>query len=129
MEWKGIEWVIPIYKLLILLVPIYAFIALRRRVKRNELTKTRGILYYSGLALSPVVTYTIFFFGLTGLEEMTNTAILSEGFGRSFLLLIGLGLIAWLITLIIFGIALAFMRNPVLSPNQANTADAKNRRG
>jgi hypothetical protein len=111
MDWKGIEWVIPIYELMILLLPVYGFIALRRRVKQSELTKIRGFIYYSGLAITPVVMYTVFFIGLTGLEEMTDKAIVSEGLGRSFLLLVGLGLIAWLIALIVFGIALAFITN------------------
>jgi hypothetical protein len=129
MDWKGIEWVVPLYELLILLVPIYGFIVLRRRVKRKELTKARGFLYYSGLVISPIVMYSVFIIGITGIEEMLDTAIVSEGLARSFFLLVGIGLIVWLISLAIFGIALAFMRNPELSPKQANTADAEHRRG
>lgn len=129
MDWKGIELVIPIYELSILLVTIFGFIVFQRRVKQRELTKTRGFLYYSGLTISPVVIYIVFFFVLVGLEEVINTAILPEGLGRSFLILIGFGIIIWLISLIIFGVVLAFVSSSTLSPNQANTTDAKKRRG
>lgn len=130
MEWRGIEWIVPIYNLLILLMPIFGFIAFWRRIKQKALTKARGFLYYSLLVISPVVTYTVLFFGLVGLEEMTHTALLSEGLARSFLIMIGFGLIVCLVSLAIFGIALALISNQALSPNQANPrADVKNRRG
>lgn len=129
MEWRGIEWIVPIYNLLILLMPIFSFIAFWRRIKQKALTKARGFLYYSLLVISPVVTYTVFFFGLVGLEKMTNTALLSEGLARSFLIMVGFGLIVWLVSLAIFGIALALISNQALLPSQANPADVKKRRG
>jgi hypothetical protein len=127
MDWRGIEWVVPVYEVLMLLVPVYGFIAFRRRVKQKVLTKTRAFLYYTGLVISPVAIYTIFFLGLVGLEEVSKTAIITEELARSFLILIGLGLVVWLVSLIIFGMALTFISSSASSPNQANPTAGKKR--
>ena len=91
------------------LVPIYGFIALRRRVKRRVLSKRRAFLYYAGIVIAPVVVYVIFFLGLVGLEEMSDGAIVSEGLARSVVILTGFGLVVWLLSLVVFGIALTFI--------------------
>lgn len=106
MDWQGIEWVILVYEVLMLLVPSYGFIAFRRRVKNRALTKGRAFGYYAGLVISPVAIYAIFFLGLVGVEEVTETAIITEGMARSGLILTGFGLVVWLVSLIIFGISL-----------------------
>lgn len=129
MGWQGIEWVVPIYEVLMLLVPIYGFIAFRQRVKHNVLTKTRAFLYYTGLVISPVVIYTVFFLSLVGLEEVAKTTIITEELARSVLILIGLGLVVWLVSLIIFGLALAFVGSSASSRNQVNSVGAKKSRG
>ena len=127
MDWQGIEWVIPVYEVLMLLVPVCGFIVFRRRVKHKVLTKARAFLYYTGLVISPVAIYTIFFLGLVGLEEVSQAAIITEELARSSLILIGLGLVVWLVSLIIFGMALTFISSSALSHNQALTG-AENRR-
>ena len=129
MDWQGIEWVVSVYEVLLLLVPVYGFIVFRRRVKHKVLTKARAFVYYTGLVIAPVVMYTILFLGLVGLEEAAKTAIITEELARSALILIGLGLVVWLVSLIIFGMALPFISSAAASPNQANPADAKKRRG
>ena len=127
MDWQGIEWVVPIYEILMLSLPVYGFIVLRRRVKHNALAKVRAFLYYTGLSISPVVIYILFFLGLVGLEEVTGTAILTEGLARSVLISIGFGMVVWLVSLIIFGITLTFISSSASSPQRENPADAKNR--
>ena len=127
MDWQGIEWVVPVYEILMLSLPVYGFIVLRRRVKHNALAKVRAFLYYTGLSISPVVIYILFFLGLVGLEEVTGTAILTEGLARSVLISIGFGMVVWLVSLIIFGITLTFISSSASSPQRENPADAKNR--
>jgi hypothetical protein len=116
MDWQGIEWVVPVYGVLMLLVPVYGFISFRQRVKHKVLTKARAFLYFTGFVISPVAIYAIFFLVLVGLEEVAKTAIITEGLARSVLILIGLGLVVWLVSLIIFGMALTFIGNSASSP-------------
>ena len=129
MDWQGIEWVVPVYEILMLAVPVYGFIVLRRRVKYRGLAKMRAFLYYTGLVISPVAIYTLFFLCLVGFEEVTGTSIITEGLARGVLISVGMGLVVWLVSLIIFGITLTFIRSSASSPNRENPADAKNRPG
>jgi hypothetical protein len=129
MDWQGIDWVVPVYEVLMLLMPVYGFVVLRRRVKHEVLSKVRAFLYYTGLVISPVAIFTFVFLGLVGLEEASKTAIITEGLARSVLILIGLGLVVWLVSLIIFGMALALIRSSGSSHKQANPANAKKRCG
>ena len=67
MDWQGIEWVVPVYEILMLAVPVYGFIVLRRWVKYRGLAKMRAFLYYTGLVISPVAIYTILLLALIGI--------------------------------------------------------------
>ena len=129
MDWRGIEWVVPVYEVFMLVVPVYGFIAFRRRVKQKVLTKARAFLYYTGLVISPVAIYTVLFLGLIGIEEVTKVAIITEGLARSVFILVGFGLVVWLVSMIIFGMTLTFIHSSASSPNQANPAAVKREKG
>ena len=110
MDWRGTEWAIPVYEAAICIVPFYSFFLVRRRIRRGQLTRIRAFLYYSALSLSPPVIYSGYFFGLVGLEDATNMAIVTEGLAATFLILIGFGLCAWLASSLIFGLSLYFVK-------------------
>jgi len=128
-DWQGIKWVVPVYGVLVILVPVYGFIVLRRSIKKKLTTKTRAFWYYTGLVISPLIIYTLFFFGLVGFEEISKQSIITEGMARSFIIVIGSGIVIWVVSLITFGIALIFISISASSPNQTNPADAKRLRG
>ncbi|MGB5895357.1 MAG: hypothetical protein WBG58_14365 [Ignavibacteriaceae bacterium] len=112
MDWQGIEWVLLLTWLSMIVVPIYTFITLLLRVKRGVEEKPRAIRYYAGVVISPIIFYGLFFFGLVGLKEFTQIDLVTEGLARSFIIVIGIGLIIWLVSLIIFSITIAFLRRP-----------------
>lgn len=116
MDWRGVEWVIPLYELAMLVVPIYGFVALRRRVKRRTLAKLRAFSYYTGLVAAPIALYILFFFSLVAIDNVTQVGVISEGLARTLFLMVGFGLLIWLVSSILFGIVLAFTRNSALSP-------------
>ncbi len=117
MEWRGTEWIIPVYEVVMLVLPVCGFIALRRRVKRNVFTKARAFWYYTGFIISPVALYALIFLGLVCLEEVTRMSLVTEELARSFLILMGLGLVIWVVFSIIFGITLTFIRGSSSSPD------------
>jgi hypothetical protein len=112
MEWQGIEWVLLLYWLSMLVVPIYTFITFFLRVKRGVMEKFRAIRYYAGFVIIPVILYGLFFFVLVSLEEIAKINLVTEEFARSFFVVIGIGIIIWLVSLVVFGITLAFLRKP-----------------
>ncbi|MEW5974860.1 MAG: hypothetical protein AB1898_03525 [Acidobacteriota bacterium] len=70
-------------------VPLIAFWRLRRRVRLGLLSKSRAIALFWLLAFLPPIAFVGGFFSLVGLEELTGMAIISEGLGRSFFLVVG----------------------------------------
>jgi len=110
MDWQGIEWILLLYWLSMLVVPIYTFITLLLRVKRGVDEKPRAIRFYAGIVISPIILYGLFFFGLIVIEELAKIDLVTEGLARSFFIVIGIGLIIWLVSLIVFSLTLKFLR-------------------
>ena len=112
MDWQGIEWVLLLYWLAMLVVPIYAFITFLLRVKRGVEEKPRAIRTYAAIVFIPIILYCLLFLGLVGLENLAQIDLLTEGLARNFVLVIGIGLIIWLLSLFVFILTLAFLRKP-----------------
>jgi hypothetical protein len=119
MGWYGIEWVIPIYGVVVLLTPIIGFIIFQRRIKRRASTKPRAYAGYLAVVIMPPMLYALFFLILVGLEDLFDAALISETLARSVLVLTALGLAIWLVSAIIFGLTVMFIRIPPL-PADAN---------
>jgi len=92
------------------MVPTFIFITFFLRVKRGIMEKFRAIRYYAGIVIIPILLYGIFFFVLVSLEQVAQIDLVTEELARSFFLVIGIGLIIWLVSLLIFSVTLAFLR-------------------
>lgn len=69
------------------------------------------------------------FFGLVGLEEFTGHPYLSEGLGRSFLMVAGFGGLVWLLSTVLFLITTSFIKIDGNTTQQGAAADSKQRGG
>ena len=98
----------------ILAVPILVCRAALGRVRAGRTGKLKAFVFYGLAALSPTALYVAFFFALVGIEELTGSALVSEGMGRSFLIVVGFGLLVWLLVLIPFTVLIARARVHVL---------------
>lgn len=107
---RGVEWVLRLYELAIVVVPVYGVVWLRRRVKRGTMKKLRAFWCYAGLVLIPVIVYTLFFLVLVGVEQISRISLITEELARSLAIVIGLGLSIWLISSVSFGFSLAFTK-------------------
>ena len=88
----------------IVAVPIAVLFMALRRVRTGRIGKLKAIALYGLAALSPTVLYVAFFFALVGIEELTGAALIAEEIGRSFLIVVGFGLLVWLLVLIPFAV-------------------------
>lgn len=111
MEWRGIEWAVPVFEMVMLVFPCFAFVVFYRRVQRGVLKKSGALWRYAAWVVAPVIGYALFFFTLVGIEEVTRMSVLTEGLARSFLLLVGMGVAIWLISTLAFVITLLFVKN------------------
>jgi hypothetical protein len=88
----------------------WAWRRLRRRVVAREVTRIAASVRYGGWAVAPLLLFVGFFFGLAGLEELFDSAIIPELLGRAALpiamLLLGVAALGWLC----FSVFCAFSR-------------------
>ena len=77
-----------------------------RRGAQGKIKATLGCFAY---AILPLLAYVLVFLVLVGVEEWTSLALISEGFARSLLPVIGVGTLAVLCLTLIFAIAAGFM--------------------
>jgi hypothetical protein len=108
MDWQGIEWIMPGFALLMLVVPVWRFAVYRRRIRRGGLGRGRAVAYFAVSALVPVLLYLVMLLALVGLEELAGLALVTEGLARSAVILVGFGLLVWLVSIAAFVIAHAF---------------------
>jgi polyferredoxin len=110
-----------------LVLPVYAFITFYRRVKRGVLKKSRALWRYASLVITPIILYVLFFLALVGFEELTHISVITEGLARTILILVELGLTIWLVSILLFGVALVFIKSQPSSPNKAAAPDRRGR--
>ena len=89
---------------------VFIFIWQLHKVKNGKLSKRKAIVLYSGFTIAPIILYVLIFFILVGIEEFLNKVIISEGFARSFLIIIIGGSIIVAVTSLIFSIVLQFLK-------------------
>ena len=98
---------------LIILIPIGVFARQIQQVRRGTRRKFKGaILLFFSYSILPVLTYALVFLVLVGVEELTKLSVITEGFGRTLLLVVGIGSAEVLLLTVIFAIAVWFLRVP-----------------
>lgn len=122
MDWQGIEWAVPVFEVVMLALPVYAFITLYRRVKGGVLKKSRAMWRYASIVIAPIILYVLFFFALVGFEALSHINVITEGLARTILILIGLGLTIWLVSIIVFGVTLVFIKSQPSSSSKITSS-------
>lgn len=97
---------------LIVLIPIGVFARQIQHVRRGTRRKFKGTILFLSFSILPVLTYALVFLVLTGVEELTRLSVIAEGFARTALLVVGIGLAEVLLLTVIFAITVWFVRVP-----------------
>ena len=95
---------------LIVLIPIGVFIRQIQHVRSGMRGKVRGALLFFCFSLMPVLAYALVFLALIATEEVTKHAVISEGFARTLLLVVGIGASEAVLLTGIFAIAVSLLR-------------------
>ena len=64
---------------------VYMFRSLRRKVKHQQCSKPKAVLWYAGASFLPLILFVLLFLATVGLEELTGAAWISELFARSLI--------------------------------------------
>ncbi len=109
------ESILQLYQLAMLVMPVYGFVSLRKRIRYTGLSKTRAALRYAGMVFAPMLAYAAAYFLAIGVEMVLGVNLVSEEIARSFPLAIVLGLAVWLISVTAFAVGLYFVRSATAS--------------
>jgi hypothetical protein len=97
---------------LIILIPIGVFARQIQLVRRGTRRRVNGAIFFFAYSILPVLTYGLAFLVLVGLEELTTVSVITEGFARTLLLVVGIGLAEVLLLTVIFAVAVWSLRVP-----------------
>ena len=106
------ESVLQLYGLAMVILPVYAFVSLRKKLRHQRLGKPAALIRYVGLVVAPIAGYTCVFALALGIEELTSYSMVSEEIARSFALAVVLGALIWLLGTAIFALSLLFLQSP-----------------
>ena len=98
-----------LYQLAMLVLPVYGFVSLRKRIRYGGLSKKRAALHYVGMVFAPMLAYAAAFLVAIGVEAVLDVNLASEEIARSFPLAIALGLVVWLVSVMVFAVGMVFV--------------------
>ena len=104
------ESILQLYGLAMVVLPVYAFVSLRKRIRYERLSKKAALLRYAGLVAAPIPGYAVAFGLALAVEAVSPFSVISEEAARSFVLAVVLGVIVWLLATAIFALGLLFVR-------------------
>ena len=95
--------------LLYILYLIVIFYWQLEKFKERKRSRLKANVFHAILIFVPIVLYCATFLGLVGIEEITHKAIVSEGFARSFPMVIVVGSVVSIFSMLIFAVTLMFI--------------------
>ena len=80
-----------------------------RRVQDGKISKKKAIVLYVGYTFTPLILYSLVFMSLVGIEELTHSAIIGEGYARTLPFVIVVGAAIVIITTLVLSIVMLFV--------------------
>ncbi len=106
------ESILQLYGLAMVVLPVYGFVSLRKRIRHQGMKKSAALLRYMGVVVAPIAGYACLFGLALGVEAVTPFNPISEEAARSFVLAIVLGVLVWLLATTVFSLGLLFVHDP-----------------
>ena len=103
------ESILQLYQLAMVVLPVYGFVSLRKRIRYGGLSKKRAALRYAGMMFAPMLAYAAVFLLAIGVETLVDVNVVSEEIARSAALAIALGLVVWLVSVMVFAVGMIFV--------------------
>jgi hypothetical protein len=107
---RMMESILQLYGLAMVVLPVYAFVSMRKKIRHDHLSKSAALLRYIGVVTTPIAGYAVAFGLALGIEALSPFSLVSEEVARSFVLAIVLGVVVVLLATIIFALGLFFLR-------------------
>ncbi len=104
------ESILQLYGLAMVVLPVYAFVSLRRKIRDDGLSKPTALLRYIGIVVLPIIAYAGLFGLAVGIEAVTPLNLVAEEVARSFVLAVVLGLLVLLLGMAVFAVGLLYVQ-------------------
>ena len=105
----AMESILQLYQFAMVVLPVYGFVSLRKRIRFGGLSKKRAALRYAGMVFAPMLAYVAVFLLAIGVEMVVDVNLVTEEIARSAPLAIALGLVVWLVSNMVFAVGLVFV--------------------
>lgn len=104
------ESILQLYGTAMVVLPVVAFVSLRKRIRYGALSKRGALFRYAGMVVVPIAGYALAFGLALGAEAVFPLSLVPEEVARSFVLAVVLGVLVWLLALATFSLGLLFVR-------------------
>ena len=105
------ESILQLYGLAMVILPVYAFVSLRKKIRHEGMFKRSALIRYAGIVVTPILGYAVAFGLALGVEAVSPFSVVSEEVARSFVLAVVLGVLLWLLANMIFALSLILIRD------------------
>ena len=105
------ESVLQLYGMAMVVLPVVAFVSLRKRVRHEGLSRQAALTRYAAMVVMPVLAYAVVFALALGVETVAPLSLGAEEIGESVVLAVVLGVLVWLLALAVFALGLIFVRS------------------
>jgi len=105
------ESILQLYGLAMVVLPVFAFVSIRKKIRYEGLSKRAALLRYVGIVVTPILGYAAAFGLALGVEAVSSFSLVSEEVARSFVLAAVLGVLVWLLATTIFALGLFLIRD------------------
>jgi multidrug efflux pump subunit AcrB len=102
--------ILQLYGLAMVVLPVYAFVSLRKKIRHEGMPKRSALIRYAGIVFTPILGYAVAFGLALGVEAVSPFSLISEEVARSFVLAVVLGVLIWLLAITIFVSGLILIR-------------------
>lgn len=105
---------VPLAFWIAILFPIGVFVWQIRRMRRGTLSPGRAAIRFFLISVMPIGLYVLVFFLAAAIEEMCGVPMVAEGYARSLLLVLAIGVV-WvvLMTMVFAIVAMSMSRKRV----------------
>lgn len=86
-----------------------------KKVKAGKYSKRKAIGLYAVYTIAPIILYGVIFIALIGIERLTDTAIIGEGYARTLPFVIAGGFAVVIITTLLFSAVVLAMKTNKLN--------------
>ena len=105
------ESILQLYGLAMVVLPVFAFVSLRKKIRNDGMAKRSALVRYAGIVVTPILGYALAFGLALGVEAVSPFSVVPEEVARSFLLAVVLGVLIWLLSIMIFALGLILIRD------------------